>query len=498
MNQKSKIQIMDSQKQQLIEKLNGANNILVTVSSNPSVDQLAACIGLTVMLDEVGKRGVAVYSGETPSTIEFLKPKATIEKTTDSLRDFIIAFSKAKADKLRYKVEDDIVRIYVTPYKTALSDKDLEFSQGDFNIDAIVALGVKKQEELDQVVTAHGRILHDATIITVNNTPGGDLGAVNWVDESASSLCELVAGLASSFEKYKMDEQVATALLTGIVAETNRFSNEKTKATTMTASAALIAAGANQQLVATELSKSAEPAVEPALAVTPDTNQPAEAAPEAPKEDGSLQFTHDDQKKPAEPEAQNLSQDTTPRNPDGSEISIDNEGTLRKVQDELLAKANNTNSEAPIFTAAGQSEAKQEEGNTVNPLVQTDDAGHEPLLSHNNTTQPAAKSLADLESEVQQKQAEAEVQSAENSNPNQPLPPITALNAQPLGDQLHNEPSPGVTPADKAMDMPLPPVAPASPDSNPKPEESKKDDTDTPGTPPPPVPPPMVPPFPQA
>src|ERR1700727_1170051 len=122
-------------KQQIVERLKQANNVLVTVSRNPSVDQLAACIGLTLLLNKLDKHAAAVFSGQVPSTIEFLKPEDTLEKTTDSLRDFIIALDKSKADKLRYKVEDQVVRIFITPYKTSIGQEDLEFSEGDFNVD---------------------------------------------------------------------------------------------------------------------------------------------------------------------------------------------------------------------------------------------------------------------------------------------------------------------------------------------------------------------------
>src|SRR3954464_14298772 len=133
---------MDEQKQKLIDRIAGAQNILVTVSSNPSVDQLSAAIGLTLVLNKMEKHGTAVFSGTVPSTIEFLKPEDTLEKNTDSLRDFIIALDKSKADKLRYKVEDQVVRIFITPYRTSLSQDDLQFSQGDFNVDVVLALGV--------------------------------------------------------------------------------------------------------------------------------------------------------------------------------------------------------------------------------------------------------------------------------------------------------------------------------------------------------------------
>src|ERR1700759_5173000 len=129
-------------KQQIAERVKQANKFLVTVNSNPTVDQLAACIGLTLLLNKLGKHATAVFSGKVPSTIEFLQPDKTLQKNTDALQDFIISLDKNKADKLRYKVEDDVVRIFITPYHTSLSEKDLVFSQGDFNVEAVLALGV--------------------------------------------------------------------------------------------------------------------------------------------------------------------------------------------------------------------------------------------------------------------------------------------------------------------------------------------------------------------
>lgn len=260
---------MDDQKQQIVEKLKAANNILVTVSASPTVDQLSACIGLTLLLNKMGKHATAVFSGQVPSTIEFLKPEATIEKTTDSLRDFIIAIDKSKADKLRYKVEDEIVKIFITPYKSSISEKDLVFSQGDFNVDVVIGLGVHQQVDLDSAITAHGRILHDAVVISVNNTPNGDLGTIHWQNLSASGMSELVGSLGVALGDNLLDAQISTALLTGIVAETEHFGNKKTTPQTMTMSATLLAAGANQQLVSHELDEAARPKAPEAVAAKP-------------------------------------------------------------------------------------------------------------------------------------------------------------------------------------------------------------------------------------
>jgi hypothetical protein len=248
-------------KQQIAERVKQANKFLVTVNANPTVDQLAACIGLTLLLNKMGKHATAVFSGKVPSTIEFLNPQKTLQANTDGLRDFIISLDKNKADKLRYKVEDDVVRIFITPYRSSISQKDLIFSEGDFNVEAVIALGVTQRAQLDAAITAHGRILHDATVISVNAGPGRapDLGQINWADAGASSLSEMLVSISEAFGTGLIDSQMATAFLTGIVAETERFSNPKTSPKVMTMSAQLMAAGANQQLIAEKLEPPAPP-----------------------------------------------------------------------------------------------------------------------------------------------------------------------------------------------------------------------------------------------
>jgi hypothetical protein len=290
---------MDSAQSQLTEKLTSANNILVTVNRDPTVDQLAACIGLTLLLNKLNKHATAVFSGEVPSTLEFLQPEGTIEKNTDSLRDFIIAIDKSKADKLRYKVEDQLVRIFITPYRTSITEKDLEFSQGDFNVDLVIALGVQDPAALDGAITAHGRILHDATVTSVNLTSEGGLGSINWHEPSASSLCELIVELSHTLGEKLMDGQIATALLTGIVSETERFRNEKTTPLTMSLSAELLSAGADQQLVAQKLEQPVPEVVPPQ-----ETSEPTPEADEAPADDDDKDIDQDaiDSPEPPKPD----------------------------------------------------------------------------------------------------------------------------------------------------------------------------------------------------
>ncbi|MDR1196749.1 MAG: hypothetical protein LBL08_00530 [Candidatus Nomurabacteria bacterium] len=238
---------------QIIEKINEAKNILVTVGHSPSIDELTACLGLTLAIDKMKKHSSAIFSGQIPPIMNFLRPEKTFEDSTASFQDFIISLDKEKADKLRYKVEGDMVKIFITPYHTKLSPADLTFEEGEVNIDLVMALGVKNQSDLDAALTAHGRILHSAPIITINLGVAGQLGSINFSDDSASSYSEVVAGLVAKIDEKLFSKQVSTALLTGIVINTEQFSNARTTASTMALAGKLLASGADQQLIVQEI-----------------------------------------------------------------------------------------------------------------------------------------------------------------------------------------------------------------------------------------------------
>lgn len=240
--------------EKIISQINGAENILIALTSDPSVDEMTAALGLTLFLDKLGKHATAIYSGATPNALEFLQPEKTFEPNTNSLQDFIIALNKEKADHLRYKVDGDYVKIYITPYRTTLSESDLEFSHGDFNVDLVIALNVMAATDLDGALREHGRIVHDATSINITTNPPGKFGEIEWSNVAASSVSEMAAELAYALsDKIEMEKETATAFLTGVVAATNRFSNERTTSDTMILAAKLMGSGADPQLIAANL-----------------------------------------------------------------------------------------------------------------------------------------------------------------------------------------------------------------------------------------------------
>ncbi len=114
-------------------------------------------------------------------------------------------------------------------------------------------------------------------------------------------------------DKEMLDQSIATALLTGIVAATERFSNPRTTSRVMTLAADLMAAGADQQLIASRLEEGA------------DAEDEADESDETVLEEGEktkLPKNDDEAAKPPRPKGELV-------------ISHEKEGTIEQVAQEV-------------------------------------------------------------------------------------------------------------------------------------------------------------------
>lgn len=439
-------------KQQIVEKIKNSTNILVTVSDNPNVDELSAAIGFALILNKLDKHATAVFSGEVPKELEFLKPQKTLEDNTLSLRDFIISLDKDKADKLRYKVEDDVVRIFITPYRTKITKDDLVYEEGDFNVDLVIALGVTDQDHLDGAIKAHGRILHDATVATVNaGSESSSLGSIDWHNEDASCLCEMLVSVSEALKGGLLDKQMSTALLSGIVYSTDRFSNAKTTPKLMTMAAQLMAAGADQQLISTNLSSN-EDHEKVLKSINAKSKDVVEEKPDGSKE---ISLSHDDE----------------------SEVDFTKE---HKAKEKKKRKESERKVDFEEAKKEPEKETKKEPEDEPKEVVDSSSSKEKPTQVSDHQKRdsiPPARQplmgLTPLESE------QPEMQARPLPTPQSPLPPMRPQNFQvpsvidPLPPQNFQptfvaEPLPPQQPQQQRVQLPAPPPMPIPPPPRPQ------------------------------
>jgi hypothetical protein len=237
-------------KQQASEAVRQANSILVVTGQNPSIDQIATTLGLLMILRKFGKSANAIVSDMVPSQLGFL-PVMDLGRNLSGGRDFILKVrtNKAKVASLKYLQEQDSLNIYLKPEQGSLAPSDITFDYGDFHYDIIIAVGVPARNRLDKVFTENPSLFNTPIINIDFHRVNEGYGAINLIDTYAASLGEMMIAMSESLQTGLIDEPIATALLTGIIASTDRFTAPHTTAKALTVAAQMMAAGAKQQTV---------------------------------------------------------------------------------------------------------------------------------------------------------------------------------------------------------------------------------------------------------
>jgi DHH family putative phosphoesterase len=238
-------------KQQTSEAIRQAETILIMTGQHPSIDQVASTVALSAILRKFGKKVTAVISDDIPAGAKFLSTNL-IERTLGGLRDFIVQvdLTHAEVDKLKYTIENGKLNIHVTPFAGGFQPRDIGHAYGEYQFDLVIILGVASYGRIDKVYAQNAELLRRIPLANIDfHRINEQYGAINLIEASAASLAEILIALSESLQAGLIDESIATTMLTGIMASTDRFTATHTTAKTMTVAAQMLAMGADQQKI---------------------------------------------------------------------------------------------------------------------------------------------------------------------------------------------------------------------------------------------------------
>jgi hypothetical protein len=238
-------------KQQTSEAIRQAETILITTGQHPSVDQITAVLALSAVLRKFGKKVSVIVSDSLPTQVSFLDA-SMVSQTLSGLRDFImrVDLKKAEVDKLRYEVEDGKLNVFITPFQGGFAPSDVSFDYGDYHFDLAIILGVPTRARIDRVYADNQSLFSTIPVLNLDyHRSNENYGAVNLIESTASSLCEILVALSESLQTGLIDADIATIMLTGLMSSTDRFTASHTTSKSMTVAAQLMAAGARQQMI---------------------------------------------------------------------------------------------------------------------------------------------------------------------------------------------------------------------------------------------------------
>lgn len=222
-----------------------SQNILILPAIEPQGDELGAAFGLLLTLRKLGKN-VNLLADKIPEKFRFLNFPAE-----NGAKDFTISIDAQgkEISEMRYEKNERDLKIYLTLSKGQISQKDIVFNQNfPKNPDLLIALGADSLEKLNDIQS-----FYQAPIINLDNDlKNENFGAVNLIEPNGS-LAEIALKISEGLGK--IDDEAATAFLTGLVWFYQNFRSSRTKPETFQAAAKLIENGADHQKIVQHLYK---------------------------------------------------------------------------------------------------------------------------------------------------------------------------------------------------------------------------------------------------
>lgn len=240
-----------------LERLAGAERVLLALSERFDEDHLAAALAVKLLLERAGKRPVVATSGALPEHLKFLPGAGDVVPSVPESESFVVALdvNTRPLDELSYEAKDGTLRIYLKAKSGTYAPSDVTFGrEGAF--DAVATFGCRSLEDLGGLFELRAPLFYDAVKVNFDNHPQNTyFGALNLVDIKALSLCETVLRLFEPSLDAPDGQDVATCLLTGLIASSRSFKHPQTTPQLLLSASELVAAGARQQEVVRALYK---------------------------------------------------------------------------------------------------------------------------------------------------------------------------------------------------------------------------------------------------
>ncbi len=248
-----------SPKQQVVDLIKKSNSILLLTHTRPDGDAISSILSLKFILEKINKNVDAVVPDEIPEEYRFLPGIDSILKKAELSKDLIVSIDalKGKIDKISYnKKENGGLDLIITPSEGNINKEDVAISNKGLGYDLVIILDTASLDIVSDIYKENQSLFSDIPVVNIDHHPTNTkFGQVNLVDESSTSVCEILVSLAEALGKDLIDDKIATLLLAGIVTDTNRFQNSNTTPKSLTVAAQLIAFGAKRSEIVKNIYK---------------------------------------------------------------------------------------------------------------------------------------------------------------------------------------------------------------------------------------------------
>jgi bifunctional oligoribonuclease and PAP phosphatase NrnA len=238
-----------SPKQQAVNEIKKAKNILVLGHKKPDGDHLGSMLALSKALSLLDKKVETVASDRIDSIFKFLPGIEDIKNDFQHTNGKVLKIDTTKipVKGMKWQREGDFLNIYLEADKN-LKFEFIEIKNGPPKPDLVIVVNTPDVEKIDSIYDKNTELFFEVPIINIDHHAGNEyFGSINLIDLTSTSTSEILVSLFEALGLKIDNEEIATNLLAGIIYSTQSFRNQNTTPKSLTVAAQLLAAGAKQQ-----------------------------------------------------------------------------------------------------------------------------------------------------------------------------------------------------------------------------------------------------------
>jgi len=251
---------MLTQEQQIFEQIKKASNILITFKKTWNGDAVASALAMYLFLKKMDKQvDLVAEKFSLDKLYSFLPGYTEIKNSLLNLRKFIISLdiTNTKVSQIKYKQEESKLNFIISPKDGFFTESDITSGASGFKYDLIIVLDTPDLESLGRIYDNDTEFFYQTPIINIDHSSTNEeFGQINFIELTAVSTSEIVFSLFESFGRDLIDENIATCLLAGLIAETKSFKTNNVTPRALMAASALMSLGARREEIVNNLYRS--------------------------------------------------------------------------------------------------------------------------------------------------------------------------------------------------------------------------------------------------
>lgn len=249
-----------NESQQINDIIEKSNHVLITFPKEFTPDAVASALALYLILKKKDKLvDIACDDFKLPKSLEFLPKSKVIKSKISNLQKFVISIDNKynNIEDFSYNLESDKLKIYVTPRSGSISTEDYTAENSGYKYDLIITLDASDLESLGKIYSDNAEFFYETTILNIDHSVENEqYGQINLVNANAVATAGVLFRLINTLDVNLLDEDIATALLTGLISKTRSFKTPNVTPSTLKLASVLLEAGAKRDLIIKSLYRS--------------------------------------------------------------------------------------------------------------------------------------------------------------------------------------------------------------------------------------------------